>query len=306
MAAGSAAAPALCVGSDINTGVFGPAADTWAVATNGSERLRVTSTGAVGIGTTAPANKFNVVQYDSFSGDLISGLFQASKTTVSDAGVAIGSTNGNAPFIAATKLNNGTGTATSLSIKTDATDRIIVGSSGDVGIGVSPAAGTRLHIQGADTTATANSLFVQNSAATKTFQVRNDGLVNTGVAALSPYNLTTGSAVNMVVASDGNVYRSTSALKYKTNVEDATHGLAQVLQLRPVTYKGKNDGEIIFGGLIAEEVDAVGLTEFVQYADDGSPDALAYGNMVSLAFKAIQELNAKVEALEARVAALEA
>jgi hypothetical protein len=56
-----------------------------------------------------------------------------------------------------------------------------------------------------------------------------------------------------------------------------------------------------FGGLIAEEVHAVGLTEFVQYAEDGSPDALAYGNMVSLAFKAIQEQQAIIESLKARL-----
>jgi hypothetical protein len=42
-------------GEDTNTGVFFPAADTVAVATGGSERMRVTSAGNVGIGTTAPA-----------------------------------------------------------------------------------------------------------------------------------------------------------------------------------------------------------------------------------------------------------
>jgi hypothetical protein len=60
LAAGTAAAPALCVGNDVNTGVFGPAADTWAVATNGSERLRVDSTGNVGIGVTNPSLKLDV------------------------------------------------------------------------------------------------------------------------------------------------------------------------------------------------------------------------------------------------------
>ena len=50
LGAGTAAAPALCVGNDVNTGVFGPAADTWAVATNGTERVRVDSSGRVGIG----------------------------------------------------------------------------------------------------------------------------------------------------------------------------------------------------------------------------------------------------------------
>jgi len=115
------------------------------------------------------------------------------------------------------------------------------------------------------------------------------------------YNLTTGAGANVHVASDGTLYRSTSSLKYKTDVQDTTHGLAQVMQLRPVTYKGKNDGDVVFGGLIAEEVHEAGLTEFVQYAEDGTPDALAYANMVSLAFKAIQEQQAIINQLKARL-----
>ena len=120
------------------------------------------------------------------------------------------------------------------------------------------------------------------------------------------YNNTTGSAANVFVASNGLLQRSTSSLKYKTDVQDAVHGLAEVMRLRSVTYKGKTDGDKVFGGLIAEEVDAIGLTEFVQYAEDGSPDALAYGNMVALLTKAIQEQQALITALTARVTALEA
>ena len=65
-----------------------------------------------------------------------------------------------------------------------------------------------------------------------------------------------------------------------------------------MTYKGNNDGDTVFGGLIAEEVHKAGLTEFVQYNEANEPDALAYGNMVSLCIKAIQELSAKVTTLE--------
>jgi hypothetical protein len=117
----------------------------------------------------------------------------------------------------------------------------------------------------------------------------------------SIYNNTTGAAANVNVTSAGELYRSTSSLKYKRDVQNATHGLAEVLQLRPVTYKGKgeNDGDTVFGGLIAEEVHETGLTEFVQYATDGSPDALAYGNMVSLCVKAIQELKEEFDAYKA-------
>jgi hypothetical protein len=49
--------------------------------------------------------------------------------------------------------------------------------------------------------------------------------------------------------------------------------------------------------LIAEEVHAAGLTEFVQY-HEGQPDALHYANMVALCIKAIQELTKRVEELE--------
>ena len=54
------------------------------------------------------------------------------------------------------------------------------------------------------------------------------------------------------------------------------------------------------GGLIAEEVHDSGLTEFVEYDDDGKPDSLAYSNMVSLCIKAIQELEARLAILEAK------
>ena len=121
------------------------------------------------------------------------------------------------------------------------------------------------------------------------------------------YTNTTGSAANLTVLSSGTVARSTSSLRYKRDVADATHGLSDVLNLRPVIYKGAaaEDGDTIFGGLIAEEVHDAGLTEFVQYNDDGEPDALAYGNMVSLCIKAIQQQQATITALEARIATLE-
>ena len=119
------------------------------------------------------------------------------------------------------------------------------------------------------------------------------------------YSTTTGTGANMYIQSDGAFYRSTSSRRYKNTIEDATHGLAELLKLRSVTYKGNNDGDIILGGLIAEEVHDAGLTEFVQYNDDDEPDALSYGNMVSLCIKAIQEQQEQIKTLEAKVKTLE-
>ena len=120
------------------------------------------------------------------------------------------------------------------------------------------------------------------------------------------YDNTTGNGANVFVGSDGQLERSTSSQRYKNTINDATHGLTELLTLRPVTYKGNNDGDTVFGGLIAEEVHDAGLTEFVQYNDNGEPDALAYGHMVSLCIKAIQELKTELDSAKARIATLEA
>tara|TARA_B110000879_G_C11132588_1_gene496684 strand:+ start:78 stop:530 length:453 start_codon:yes stop_codon:yes gene_type:complete len=119
------------------------------------------------------------------------------------------------------------------------------------------------------------------------------------------YASTTGFGANVFVQSTGKLFRATSSLRYKNTITDVTHGLTELLTLRPVTYKGNNDGDTVFGGLIAEEVHDAGLTEFVQYTEEGEPDALAYGNMVSLCIKAIQEQQTLIESLEARLSALE-
>ena len=60
VSAGTAALPSLGTTGDENTGVFFPAADTVAVSTNGTERMRITSTGQVGIGTSSPTEKLQV------------------------------------------------------------------------------------------------------------------------------------------------------------------------------------------------------------------------------------------------------
>jgi len=64
---GSAAAPSIAHTGDLNAGLFFPAADTVAVATAGTERMRVDSSGKVGIGTSSPAKTLTVSTADQSS-----------------------------------------------------------------------------------------------------------------------------------------------------------------------------------------------------------------------------------------------
>ncbi len=92
---GSASVPSVSFTSDTNTGIWSPAADTLAFSTAGSERLRITSGGNVGIGTTTPAAKLAITG-TAGTGDIfaIASSTNARLLTVTSAGnIGIGTSN---------------------------------------------------------------------------------------------------------------------------------------------------------------------------------------------------------------------
>jgi hypothetical protein len=99
---------------------------------------------------------------------------------------------------------------------------------------------------------------------------------------------------------DGDYTASSSSLRYKHDIRDYEKGLAEVMQLRPVSFKflGEENTNI---GFIAEEVDVLGLTEVMLYNEEEQPEGVIYANMVSLLTKAIQEQQAIINDLKARL-----
>jgi hypothetical protein len=112
---------------------------------------------------------------------------------------------------------------------------------------------------------------------------------------------TTGAGANMVVdGTGGQIQRSTSSARYKRDISALPYGLKDVMRMRPVTFKSKPgslDGDRRFAGLIAEELDEIGLNDFVSY-HKGKPDGIEYGHLTALLVKAVQDLSAEVERLK--------
>ena len=316
-AAGTALLPAITTTGDTNTGIFFPAADTIAFSEGGVESMRIDSSGNVGIGVTPSAwdTTYRILQIGG--NPILSGTDQALGLTSNayyNSGWKYVTSGRNAALYEINKANGGihawhnapSGTAGNAitftqAMTLDASGNLLVG---DTAVG---AGAERFLVKSAGTSGATAGVRVINSAGTELLFIRSDGAFRTGSAATSPYNNTLAASANCYINTDGTLLRATSSLKYKRDVQDATFGLSDVLNLRAVTYKGKNeaDGENIYGGLIAEEVHASGLTQFVQYAEDGSPDALHYGNMVSLCIKAIQQQQAIITSLTDRITALE-
>ena len=103
---------------------------------------------------------------------------------------------------------------------------------------------------------------------------------------------------------NGNLKASSSSLRYKHDIEDYNKGIETLMQLRPVSFKF-NGEERTNIGFIAEEVDALGLSEVMLYNEEEQPEGVIYANMVSLLTKAIQEQQHIIDELKIKVAALE-
>lgn len=337
--------------------------------TFGTEQMRITSGGLVGIGTTNPLTRCQITGAGSIgaptdAGDKNATLRLAALAGDVNAGGALefgfGANTFAQSYFAAIKglgtngANNSAGdlafyTRNSVS-DSSLTERIRINSGGNVGVGIA-SPGSKFTVGGSTPTTTSNAtnpgtiqlnesgitnfttngglefkgsssgsgygskllgldngslvFLYRNNSATWTESARLD---NSGFfSARGSKDRTTAVAANCHIDStDGAIYRSTSSIKYKTDVADYTKGLEELKTLRPVTYKGINNGDITFAGLIAEEVHDAGFSEFVMYNSEHEPEGLAYGNMIALAVKAIKELSDKLDTLTARVEALEA
>jgi hypothetical protein len=205
---------------------------------------------------------------------------------------------------------------------------------GDVGIGTS-SPGYKLHVYGSGTQymkiestdgvashiidyeGSNNGGMIMQKDGTQKFIISHYGVDDTlRFASDSAGNVGKFASGGDFYTNDGSV-SSLSDFRVKKDIEDLTDGLDIVNQLRPRTYKFNGAGEMTGNdnikryGFIADEVLSV-ASHYVQ-VEKGKVDGVAVDDFKSMSqtrlipmlTKAIQELSAKNDALEARVTALE-
>jgi Chaperone of endosialidase len=269
-------------GALTSTTLTSPAATALTIQSAGTTAMTVDTSQNVGIGTTSPTSKLQISNASAVDTTLqVSNTLSTTKiNTYSDGSSSLETTGAYAQrfFVSGSER-----------MRIDTGGNLLVGTTSQL----NNSYGSRINVQASAN----NGIIVAGSAANWSALV----FLN-GSNALIGYLNATQSNISLVNVSD---YR------LKKNVTPMITGLNAVKALKPVTYDWTNSDES-GEGFIAHELQAVlphavtGEKDAVN--EDGSikPQGVDYSKIVVHLVAAMQELSAKNDALEARLAALEA
>ena len=291
---------------------------------NGSEYLSITSSGNVGIGTSSPTNKLDVVgdgifiaQRGNTTAQVSGGVWSMASTfwsTPTYTGVGIlqnGSTatgttlglananlgqlifqNGSAGLI----YNN---TGNPIVFGTSSLERMRIDSSGNVGIGTTslPIAGTKVGISGVSAIATGLLSYVNTGSATKKWSEGPDSVGN--------FVIFNDASAGAYISYGGTSWTAYSDERLKTDLIPIENGLEKVNSLRSVTGRYLTDEEGKSRSfLIAQDVQKV-LPEAVSVQDDELGTlGVAYTEVIPLLVASIKELKAIIDTQQEQINSL--
>jgi hypothetical protein len=307
---GSAATPAIR-GTDANTGMFFPAADTIAFAEGGVEAMRLDSAGNVGIGTSSAAARLDVRGSSPE-------LYVAQAGSGNGVSVAWSNGDGTARF-------NTFGASWPMLFLQNNTERARIDSSGNLLVGTT-ASQTRL----------GNGQFLTAGLISTTANFAPSGSMGSAIAfggsVASPtagrvyfgdgtgWEWEWGNVNNSAVYTRRYLFTDTgfayntsgtwgtlSDARLKENIVDATPKLDELMQLRVRNFNLIEEPGRKQIGFVAQEVETIfpGLVDNSKPDDDGnSRKSLKTTVLIPMLVKAIQEQQAMIEQLKADVAAL--
>jgi uncharacterized protein YuzE len=148
---------------------------------------------------------------------------------------------------------------------------------------------------------TTNSLIIGSTAGTPSAQI----FYKWG------YSSNIGAARTLSIASTGLVGYTTSSRQFKQDITDLSINVPSVLSVVPKQFKYKTDVEK-FGtaaetayGFIAEDLDELGLSPFVDYDESGNVFGIDYARYVVALQAVVRYQASQIESLSSRLDALE-
>ena len=296
---------ASLVGFGVGTGLgmFNAGTDTLGFSTASTERMRITSGGNVGIGTTSPTSY--ITRFLEVSNATSSGIKFTGGTSGLNLGVSIGYITSDKSF----RITNYESTGV-IRLETQDTERMRITSGGEVQINSNVAngvSGTNFRVYGYS----GNSFFRLGNNTSNSLNIE---LTRSDSATMFSVNGHSGAALfatlgTGLVYSSGGFLTSTnpSDERLKDNITDISWGLSDILKLRPVSYHWKDDkiNQGIQYGFIAQEVQDVMPEAIKEFGEDVKYLGLEKDAIYATLVKAIQEQTQIIKDLEARIVSLE-
>jgi hypothetical protein len=306
---GSAGTPAY-QGADTNTGVFYPAADTVAIATNGTEAMRVDSSQNVGIGVTPTSfatvkalqlNTASTVMAFTDELDVAQNVYYnaGNKYITNAAATLYAQSGGQHLWYRAASGTAGNAISFSENARMDTNGNLLVGTQSALGntakVQISNGTGRAITTAGSSGDVSTEALrigkFDNNSTTSQLFvrfTINNDG---------------SGSGQINANGASSAAFGSFSDERLKENIVDLPAQLPNICALRPVEFDYK-DGSGHQIGFIAQEMQAV-YPDVVGAGDNDMLMITGWSKTEARLVKAIQEQQALITSLTARIAALE-
>jgi len=266
---------------------------------SGTAALSIDSSGNVGINTSNPnGGKLHVTN----TTDTI-GYFESTQASANVSNVVLNATQTNSSANATFQINSGTTAAAQIRLNGDSslafhtgtsyTERMRIGSGGGILINTTSAVGAggpRLSMAfNGSTTWLANTNDTNGTSGARHFTFHSSG----------------SEVGRITTTTSATTYTTTSDHRLKENVTADWDATTRLKQLNPVRFNFIVDADNTVDGFLAHEVQGV-VPEAVdgthnEVDDDGNPvyQGIDQSKLVPLLVKAIQELEARITALEA-------